>query len=263
MLDYHQKQTPRMYQGQGLPPAVQSKLLPGRDLVWAGPETSLIRYGGRSTAPPEPVDVEKNSAGKRMINTPQNMAAPDLAMMDEIWNGEFAKVFQPYLPHIWYLSPTEVCPSPRWRRFKDSAKVRFCCQTCGHGWTSMKGRVVFWYFLHIPYCEGYVQFKLYGQQCQRCNNGMFEPAMWYPEEVNKVLCNLYNRIGQTYYGFVKPPIRYDRRAGKPRTQHNATLCQACRDGECDSRPRTTTPTSGHVAVPSPTPGTTKLQVVRV
>ena len=80
MLDYHQRQTPRMYQSQGLPPAVQSKLLPGRDLVWAVPETSLIRYGGRSTAPPEPVDVEKNSAGKRMINTPQNMAAPDLAM---------------------------------------------------------------------------------------------------------------------------------------------------------------------------------------
>ncbi|XP_011680521.1 receptor-transporting protein 3 isoform X2 [Strongylocentrotus purpuratus] len=157
--------------------------------------------------------------------------------MDEIWFGEFAKVFAPYLPNIWNLTPTEICPSTRWRRFKDSAKVRFCCQTCGHGWTSMKGRVVFWYFFHVPYCEGHVQFKLYGQQCQRCNNGMFEPAMWYPEEVNKVLCNLYNRIGQTYYGFVKPPIRYDRRAGKPRTQHNATLCQACRDGECDSRPR--------------------------
>ena len=44
-------------------------------------------------------------------------------------------------------------------------------------------------------------------------------------------------VFQTFYGFVKPPIRYDRRAGKPRTQHNATLCQACRDGECDSRPR--------------------------
>lgn len=59
-------------------------------------------------------------------------------------------------------------------------------------------------------------------------------------------CHLFNFVSlfvffcfplQTYYGFVKPPIRYDRRAGKPRTQHNATLCQACRDGECDSRPR--------------------------
>ncbi|XP_071946079.1 receptor-transporting protein 3-like isoform X2 [Antedon mediterranea] len=160
--------------------------------------------------------------------------------MDEIWHGEFAKVFSPFLPHIWYLVPTPGSPSPRWKRFKDSAKVRFCCQTCGHGWTSMKGRVVFWYFLNYPYYEGFVHFKLYGQQCQRCNNGMYETAMWYPEEVNKVLCNLYNRIGQAYYGFVKPPMRYDRRAGKPRTQHNAALCQACQDGECDSRPRTTT-----------------------
>ncbi|XP_071509474.1 receptor-transporting protein 4-like [Diadema antillarum] len=188
--------------------------------------------------------------------------------MDEIWFGEFAKVFAPYLPNIWNLTPTETCPSPRWRRFKDSAKVRFCCQTCGHGWTSMKGRVVFWYFFHVPYCEGHVQFKLYGQQCQRCNNGMFEPAMWYPEEVNKVLCNLYNRIGQTYYGFVKPPIRYDRRAGKPRTQHNATLCQACRDGECDSRPRaqgkvvqiTQQPVAVVNAIPAP-PNTTVHKVV--
>ena len=70
----------------------------------------------------------------------------------------------------------------------------------------MKGRVVFWYFLHLPFCEGYVQFKLYGQQCMRCNNGIFEPAMWYPEEVNKVLCNLYNRIGQVS-DFPRPAAR--------------------------------------------------------
>ncbi|XP_022090285.1 uncharacterized protein LOC110979081 isoform X1 [Acanthaster planci] len=261
MLDHSQRASPRPT--EGLKP---TNILSLRDRQWMLRENSVVHLRRHScpSAQAQPVIVEKLTDKARMVNMPLNaMAAPDLAMMDEIWNGEFAKVFQPYLPHIWYLSPTEICPSPRWRRFKDSAKVRFCCQTCGHGWTSMKGRVVFWYFLHIPYCDGFVQFKLYGQQCQRCNNGQFEPAMWYPEEVNKVLCNLYNRIGQTYYGFVKPPIRYDRRAGKPRTQHNANLCQACRDGECDSRPRTTTPTTGATVTPTPAAGATKLQAVRV
>lgn len=82
--------------------------------------------------------------------------------------------------------------------FRDSAKVRFNCQKCGHGWTSMKGRVVFWFWLDpISYqpvdCygrafhSGLVFFKLYGQKCQKCmDEKRFEAAMWYPEEVQKV-----------------------------------------------------------------------------
>ncbi|KAI0218956.1 hypothetical protein LSAT2_029373 [Lamellibrachia satsuma] len=96
----------------------------------------------------------------------------------------------------------------------------------------MKGRVVFWYHLEPLTSSGYVFFKLYGQQCVRCHNGTFEHAMWYPEEVIKVVGNVYNNIGQMYYGFYMPPIRVDRRKGKPRNQHNADLCQACHDGLC-------------------------------
>ncbi|CAD5122785.1 unnamed protein product [Dimorphilus gyrociliatus] len=82
--------------------------------------------------------------------------------------------------------------------FRDSAKVRFNCQRCGHGWTSMKGRVVFWFWLdpndYQPldcygraFHSGIVYFKLYGQKCQNCMDGKrFEAAMWYPEEVQKV-----------------------------------------------------------------------------
>ena len=50
----------------------------------------------------------------------------------------------------------------------------------------MKGRVIFWFHLNYAGNAGYVLFKLYGQQCQKCNNGRFEHAMWYPEEVVKV-----------------------------------------------------------------------------
>lgn len=152
--------------------------------------------------------------------------------MELVWHGEFDRLFSQYYPHAWQLVPTFCPPNDRWRTFKDSAKVRFSCQECGHGWTSMKGRVIFWFQLNYATNMGYVMFKLYGQQCQRCKNGKYEHAMWYPEEVIKVLGNVYNRVGQIYYGFVRPPLRIDRRAGKPRNQHNSELCQACKEGLC-------------------------------
>ncbi|XP_025081074.1 receptor-transporting protein 3-like isoform X2 [Pomacea canaliculata] len=154
------------------------------------------------------------------------------ASMELVWHGEFDRLFGQYYPHTWYLIPTFLAPNDRWRVFKDSAKVRFSCGECGHGWTSMKGRVIFWFNLNYAANAGYVLFKLYGQQCQKCNNGKFEHAMWYPEEVVKVIGNVYNRVGQIFYGFVRPPLRIDRRQGKPRNQHNAELCQACKEGLC-------------------------------
>lgn len=66
-------------------------------------------------------------------------------------------------------------------------QVRFCCEECGHGWTSMKGRVAFWFAQAAGTAgAGIVAFRLYGQQCERCKSGRFQDAMWYPEEVVKV-----------------------------------------------------------------------------
>lgn len=145
----------------------------------------------------------------------------------------------------------------KFRMFIDSAKVRFCCDHCGHGWTSMKGRVVFWYelfefveapydcvnasYMHVPQMPinqivGFCAYKLFGQQCDMCKvDGRFERPMWYPEEVCKVLNNLYNKIGQIYFGFKTPALDKQRRAGKPKTSHNSSLCQACQDGVCADR----------------------------
>jgi len=154
--------------------------------------------------------------------------------MEVVWHGEFSRLFSNfYPPHVWFLTITTQAPQFKWKHHRDSAKVRFCCQECGNGWTSMKGRVIFWFHLNHATNEGFVQFKLYGQQCKKCNSGKFEYVMWYPEEVSKVMSNLYHKVGQTFYGFMQPPIRIDRRPGRPRNQHNADLCQACRDGECD------------------------------
>ncbi|XP_013777704.1 receptor-transporting protein 3-like isoform X3 [Limulus polyphemus] len=155
--------------------------------------------------------------------------------MEQMWQMEFQRLFVQYLPHLWFLSPVEEKPIGSWGAFVDSAKVRFCCEKCGHGWTSMKGRVAFWFTLNPLTCEGLVVFKLFGQQCDRCNSERYEHAMWYPEEVIKVLANVYNRIGQVYYGFYQPPIHRSRRPGKPRTPHNSNLCQACKNSVCTER----------------------------
>lgn len=155
--------------------------------------------------------------------------------MEQVWQAEFQKLFSQYVPQCWYLLPVMQRPiGVNWQTFVDSAKVRFCCEECGHGWTSMKGRISFW-FLLTSHGEGLVTFKLYGQQCDKCKVGRYEPAMWYPEEVVKVLVNIYNRVGQVYYGFQQPPIHKNRRPGKPRNPHNAELCQACKDGVCSER----------------------------
>lgn len=49
--------------------------------------------------------------------------------------------------------------------------------------------------------------------------------------------NLYNRVGQIFYGFEKTKFEKQRRLGKPRTPHNKFLCQACLEGICLSRRR--------------------------
>ncbi|CAK8689408.1 unnamed protein product [Clavelina lepadiformis] len=181
------------------------------------------------------------------VNTLTNVQVPTMQLpvvpvgggcyndgMEVVWHGEFSRLFSNfYPPHVWYLTITNQAPQNKWKFHRDSAKVRFCCQDCGNGWTSMKGRVTFWFYLDYENNAGFVQFKLYGQQCKKCNSGKFEYVMWYPEEVSKVMCNVYNKVGQIYYGFHQPPIRIDRRPGRPRNQHNSDLCQACRDGECD------------------------------
>ncbi|RWS30722.1 receptor-transporting protein 3-like protein [Leptotrombidium deliense] len=150
--------------------------------------------------------------------------------MEQIWNEQFNKLFHIF-PHNWRLLQTEQRPfgGNILYNYNDSAKVRFCCDSCGHGWTSMKGRVAFFFDITFP---GIVAYTLFGQKCQKCETECYEEAMWYPEEVAKVLHNVRNEIGHIFYGLYFKPKEKMRRAGKPRTPHNSNLCQACKDGIC-------------------------------
>ncbi|KFM67918.1 hypothetical protein X975_02327, partial [Stegodyphus mimosarum] len=97
----------------------------------------------------------------------------------------------------------------------------------------MKGRITFW--CSFSNNSGVVAYKLYGQQCDSCPAEAYEPAMWYPEEIEKVLMNICNRVAYLFYGFQKPPIQLNRRPGKPKNPHYSERCQACKDGVCAER----------------------------
>lgn len=145
----------------------------------------------------------------------------------------FASLFRSTLPCYWTLMPyVETDPVDNFHVFHDSAKVRFQCKTCGKAWTSMKGRVIFWFQAFPQHNYGVVYFKLYGQKCEKCNKKEFEDPLWYPEEVHKVVSNVYSAVRKAFYGFAEAPVSRERRKGKPRTQHNSSLCQACADKVC-------------------------------
>ncbi|CAF1085920.1 unnamed protein product [Adineta steineri] len=106
------------------------------------------------------------------------------------------------------------------------AKVRFECDSCGHCWTSMRGQISFFYDCksHILY------FKLFTQNCDRCNDVC--TPLWYPEEVCRVMRNVFVIVNEHEYPNVTTTIKSNhyRRVGNPKGQHHG--CESCRDGVC-------------------------------
>ncbi|CAF1311928.1 unnamed protein product [Rotaria sordida] len=117
------------------------------------------------------------------------------------------------------LSPDALCDV-------EIAKVRFECDECEHCWTSMRGQISFFYD-----CQSHIlYFKLFTQNCDQC--GKFSTPLWYPEEVCRVIKNVFVIVQQHMYPDLKTPIQsnYYRRVGNPKGQHHG--CQSCRDGVC-------------------------------
>jgi hypothetical protein len=106
------------------------------------------------------------------------------------------------------------------------AKVRFECDSCAHCWTSMRGQISFFYECkdHLLY------FKLFTQNCDRC--GDICSPLWYPEEVCRVMKNVFVIVNQHLYPNLITPIKSNhyRRIGNPKGQHHG--CESCRDGVC-------------------------------
>ncbi|XP_064642309.1 uncharacterized protein LOC135496755 [Lineus longissimus] len=206
--------------------------------VYPAPNLSTLPQGFNTVTTPSLSTITTSSlstgsgSGSEDTSDDEGAAVSVTQMMEIVWHGHFRQLFAQFAAHSWTLAPTFTQPTGKWRTFQDSAKVRFVCSECAKGWTSMKGRVVFWYYLDLTTGQGNVMFKLYGQQCKTCKSGKYEHAMWYPEEVVKVIQNIYSRVGQVYYAFEKPALRKERRNGKPATMHDKELCQACEQGVC-------------------------------
>ncbi|XP_032793936.2 uncharacterized protein LOC116930648 [Daphnia magna] len=163
--------------------------------------------------------------------------------MEQFWQSAFAWFFRPLWfnsNHLWTLSPISSPPVNDewpWHTISYSAKVRFQCQY-KHGWTSMKGRVVFWYRMrrHDNVIFSEARFKLYGQQCNRChkNRQDFLTPLWYHEEIENAIRFLATEVAKTYYGGEKLPVPRRLRQGNPSklAHHDPTRCQACVEGLC-------------------------------
>ncbi len=79
------------------------------------------------------------------------------------WHRKFDEIFQAFSPDEWTLEPTDNSMPEGWRRFKDGAKVKFRCNECGRGWTSMAGTIIFW-FKKIGESEGRKEVKANGEK---------------------------------------------------------------------------------------------------
>ncbi|XP_045106471.1 uncharacterized protein LOC123501602 isoform X2 [Portunus trituberculatus] len=158
--------------------------------------------------------------------------------VEDLWVKHMRILFK-HLPDKWVLSPLQPNRkiSSKWFAFRDVAKVRFYCKGCNDGWTSMYGVVVFHYRWNKKMLQGQIMYRVAGQKCSgSCSSEWFEMPLWYPEEAQKVITNLYYKIASQYYNLVTPQYIRTRRYGRPAAHHNRNLCEGCISGLCKMDP---------------------------
>ncbi|XP_068235985.1 uncharacterized protein [Palaemon carinicauda] len=197
------------------------------------PRTSLLqeRTLAINMCPPVPQPYFTNGSFSVGYQIPPTVEPGDLyGGMEQTWKACFETFFQ-NLPHVWMFG---VCESEYsgWFVFRDMAKVRFLCQHCGRRWSSMNSSAVFYYSWDAEAQCGHIRFSLKGQKCRQCRPSHFETPMWYPEEVQKVMANLYYEVASCIYGLITPPMIKNKRHGRPRAHHDSSMCQGCNQSFC-------------------------------
>ncbi|KAK3865501.1 hypothetical protein Pcinc_028896 [Petrolisthes cinctipes] len=216
-------------------PFMQKRLLPGPEGQEVRPETvPLLPYYNYY----HHLDLPEHTLGRpRLLQSIPRFGQTSVL---EVWLRHMEVLFR-NLPDMWFISavaPGKEPTAPCWRVFKDLAKVRFYCRGCCDGWTSMYGVVVFRYYLDRAKHQGNVVYQVAGQKCRLCQKTEvtevkdFQLPLWYPEEAQKVITNLYYNVATNCYGLVTPQYIRTRRMGKPVTHHDRLLCQGCREGVC-------------------------------
>ncbi|XP_063888419.1 uncharacterized protein LOC135115504 isoform X1 [Scylla paramamosain] len=207
---------------------IQSSALNGRSVF----KSDGILYYNHYQHPNLPID---------MFGKPQLLVSTKTEgkmCLEDLWTKHMGILFK-HLPDQWVLSPLHPRRkmSTKWFSFRDVAKVRFYCKTCNDGWTSMYGVVVFHYRWNKKMLQGQILYKVVGQKCGgACSSEVFELPLWYPEEAQKVITNLYYKIASQFYDLVTPQYIRTRRYGRPAAHHNRNLCEGCISGLCKVDP---------------------------
>ncbi|CAF0732147.1 unnamed protein product [Adineta steineri] len=180
-----------------------------------------------------------------------------------VFHGEHARLihFPVRSRYPWcnyYLLPeNEVGSDPRtWDGYVfevlNNAKAQFQCSNiyCRHVWTSMRARISF--VVSRPQKNGFVVLKIYRQGCEECKCGVLEDAIWYMEEVCRVMEDLRVTIFNRYFpdtikyenlqsenvhqnNIQRPQrLRYNdkQRQGNMGAPHEKFQCEACQYNRC-------------------------------
>ncbi|CAG0881259.1 unnamed protein product [Darwinula stevensoni] len=149
-----------------------------------------------------------------------------------------------------YYVPPKIQAHDYFGAFSIAPKLTCLLQKCNRVWTSRNGRVIFYHNLDFLFdVRGEVVFKLMGQQCMKCK-GRFENPICYPEEVLKLIWNIWIVIRCYWYedqGTGIFQIRRERRSGRPGGPHLSQSCEACLFGGCSC----STPPFPFFPLPSP------------
>ena len=177
-----------------------------------------------------------------------------------LWVRNFLKAQKNFPYHRWYF-----CEALHFLRneFDQNSKL---FQNCDNAWTSKYGVIKFWWKpmsnLIIPNHSGptgCVAYHLYGQACkgrreQGCRRrrsesneasassssaersiNNYQHALWYPNEVDRVLWNLSVAVASIYDADYRlRPIDRQTRSTNPTKPHDSDSCEACRSNACPS-----------------------------
>lgn len=117
-----------------------------------------------------------------------------------------------------------------------NAKVKFCCEFCGHEWASARGRALFQTSIPAENTYNVLFVDLFRQRCQRCRREI-EPS-WYLEEVVRVMQETSRILIRRFYAARNfplvqfPPRPIVQRRSQTQGPHLSRLCQACQQGLC-------------------------------
>ncbi|XP_073482534.1 receptor-transporting protein 3-like [Aquarana catesbeiana] len=118
-----------------------------------------------------------------------------------------------------------------WLQYVQCCYARFYCSICGRSWGSSKVHILF--HMKLKKRTGQARMHVFKQKCKICTAAMYEEPTFLVENIEIAICNLVNKITQTFY---KLPIDNLPRSfvtdGRHDGPHDYSNCEGCALGIC-------------------------------